>query len=131
MLVRWLLFAPIGALILGQAYAAEVARSAKSGEPTLIRRYFAWNPDCSFKRVDVRLTTMPQHGKITPKFGDHTLETADLRTGSLSACEGRKIRVVELHYTSDHGFVGHDHFSVRVSVPGLSPVSDDYLVDVE
>ena len=129
-LTLWI-FVPLVALIAG-AESAEVARTANSGEPTLIRRYFAWNPDCTFGSINVTVTTKPKHGNVEPKFGDFVLTPETVRGGSLGKCEGKSIRAVELHYTSTGGFRGKDGFAVHVkSSDGKLVVTDVYTVDVK
>jgi hypothetical protein len=113
------------------AHAAEVLKIAKSGQQTLIRRYFAWNKDCSYKLIDVKVTVQPRHGEITPKFGDHLLTAADVRAGDLGVCAGKSLRVAELYYTSQAGFLGKDRFSVNVTAVQLPTVTDDYTIDVK
>jgi hypothetical protein len=131
MIVNRLLSSIVAVLISAHAQAEEVTRSAKSGEPSVVRRYFAWKADCSFQQTKIRMTARPQHGKIVPRFGDHVLAAADLRSGTLGRCEGRKIRDVELYYTSNRGFVGEDRFSVYVTAPTDKPFSDDILIEVK
>jgi hypothetical protein len=118
-------------LVLPQAQAAEVLRTAKSGKQTLIRRYFSWNNDCTFKLIKVDITAKPLHGKIEPKFGDHVLTAADVRGGDIGICGGKSIRIVELYYTSEAGFIGKDRFSVRTSAAHLPTIADDYTVDIK
>jgi hypothetical protein len=121
----------LGLALTASTHAAEVQRSAFSGKPTLIRRYFSWNPDCTFKLINVDITAFPKHGKVEPKFGDYELTEADVRGGGIGTCAGKSIRVVELHYTSERGFSGQDAFSVRASSTGLPVITDDYTVDVK
>jgi hypothetical protein len=81
----WLALSASVLLVLPQAHAAEVLRSANSGQPTLVRRYFSWNSiTCAFKSMKVDVTAQPLHGKIEPKFGGHVLAAADVREGDIA-----------------------------------------------
>jgi len=111
--------------------AGDVQRTATSGEPKLMRRYFSWNADCSFKVINVDVTAKPARGTIEPRFGDYVLTKADVRGGSINTCEGKSIRVVELHYTPQRGYRGKDSFSVRVQAEGLPTITDKYVIDVK
>jgi hypothetical protein len=41
------------------------------------------------------------------------------------------LRVAELYYTSQAGFLGKDRFSVNVTAVQLPTVTDDYTIDVK
>jgi hypothetical protein len=127
---RFWIIGALGLALITSTHAAEVLRSAYSGKPTLIRRYFSRNADCSYKLINVDITASPKHGKVEPKFGDYELTAADVRGGDIGACAGKSIRVVELHYTSDKEFLGQDAFSVRATSMGMPTITDDYTIDV-
>jgi hypothetical protein len=123
----------IAVALLSMANAAELLETANSGQPTRLRRYFSFNPDCTFKTISVDITANPQHGTLKPKFGDYTLP--DVRTEGitqpLGGCAGKVIRVVELYYTSEKGFRGKDTFSVKATAPGYPSIVHDYIVEVK
>ena len=115
-----------------QSIGAEGSRTVRSGEPTRIRKYFSWNPDCTYKVFNIRITAKPQHGVVEPRFGDHILSTTDVVSGALpTACVGKLIRDVELYYSSEAGFTGSDRFSVEAWAAGVGKLTDTYTLEVK
>jgi hypothetical protein len=129
-MIKWIIFIISTTFTCSQLYAAEVSRSVKSGDPSLIRRYFAWNPDCTYKTIRIVVTKRPSHGNIEPRFGDYVLTAADIRGGDIGACAGTSLRVVEILYKSKISFVGRDSLSLAIYTDGLPEINDDYVIDV-
>ena len=115
-----------------QPRAEEVVSLAISGDDARVRRYFAWNRDCSYRRISVDITAEPLHGKVEPKFGDYLVPaTVDVQKGKIGNCVGKALRVVELHYTSEAGYTGKDRFTVRVHAEHFPSYTDDITVEVK
>jgi hypothetical protein len=104
--------------------------SVKSGVPTPIHTYLAWNNDCSPDAGVVRVATKPQHGKLTPRK-----VTAVARQNRFSTygtvCIGRTMPGFQVVYTSTLGYRGTDSFAIEVIYGGRSPIMDVYSVTVE
>jgi hypothetical protein len=111
------------------AHAQVISKTVPSGVKTKIDHYTGWNDDCSFKSLDIQVTTPPAHGEIASRIANGVIPS-DAKIGSSGVCAGKPTKVLEVYYKSARGYKGPDSFTVDMSFGGSSAKDFSYSVDV-
>ena len=122
----------VAALCSTPVAADEFARSAKSGQMTLMRQYSNFNMlDCSPYPGKVNPVMRPTNGSLSTSQGPYVIGVNRF-TGTQSKCAGRKTTALNVYYTSKPGFRGTDIFTVNaVYREGIWSVTDRFTVTVQ
>jgi len=87
------------------------------------------NEDCTATKLpDVRLAAQPTNGSVRTEPTTITLQRP--RTDPRSACNGKKVEALAVHYKANEGFVGVERLVVRADFRSGNVREYVVLIDV-
>ena len=111
------------------AFAEFRIRTVTSGQTKRMAVHISWSKDCKSNGGAAKVLTRPQHGKLSNRIVDSTIQRN--RTGSDTSCVGKTIKGFEVNYTSEPNFHGTDTFSLEVTTGSGKGFTDHYTVTVQ
>jgi len=112
-----------------QAKTVRLSEIVKSGKSTIVAAWGSWDANCKGQTVNIDVLQNPKHGKVSPRVGRRTIQSA--QAGTLGKCRGKIIKGLILYYKSNAGYRGRDKMKARVTWPHVkNSRPTDYIITI-